>query len=114
MQPTSRRQERPSIGCIEGAKSVLSRKSRRFSFFSQATRLRTSQRPISAATAVTAPEVNNHLRDTATMIQLFASVYLLDGTVGKRPIYLPLPVGWWCCLLLDTVCSYPSTDIVLP
>ena len=29
------------------------------------------------------------------MIQLFDSVYLLDGTVGKRPIYLPLLIGEW-------------------
>jgi hypothetical protein len=45
------------------------------------------------------------------MIQLFDSVYLLDGTVGKRPIYLPLLVGEWGCLLLDTGCSYHVNDL---
>jgi glyoxylase-like metal-dependent hydrolase (beta-lactamase superfamily II) len=48
------------------------------------------------------------------MIQLFDSVYLLDGTVGKRPIYLPLLVGEWGCLLLDTGCSYHVNDLILP
>jgi hypothetical protein len=46
------------------------------------------------------------------MIQLFDSVYLLDGTVGKRPIYLPLLVGEWGCLLLDTGCSYHVNDLI--
>jgi glyoxylase-like metal-dependent hydrolase (beta-lactamase superfamily II) len=48
------------------------------------------------------------------MIQLFDSAYLLDGTVGKRPIYLPLLVGEWGCLLLDTGCSYHVNDLILP
>jgi len=48
------------------------------------------------------------------MIQLFDSVYLLDGTVGKRPLYLPLLVGEWGCLLLDTGCSYHVNDLILP
>jgi glyoxylase-like metal-dependent hydrolase (beta-lactamase superfamily II) len=48
------------------------------------------------------------------MIQLFDSVYLLDGTVGKRPIYLPLLVGEWGSLLLDTGCSYHVNELILP
>jgi glyoxylase-like metal-dependent hydrolase (beta-lactamase superfamily II) len=48
------------------------------------------------------------------MLQLFDSVYLLDGTVGKRPIYLPLLVGEWGCVLLDTGCSYHVNDLILP
>jgi glyoxylase-like metal-dependent hydrolase (beta-lactamase superfamily II) len=48
------------------------------------------------------------------MIQLFDSVYLLDGTVGKRPIYLPLLAGEWGCLLLDTGCSNHVDDLILP
>ena len=48
------------------------------------------------------------------MIQLYDSVYLLDGTVGKRPIYLPLLIGEWGCLLLDTGCSYHVNDLILP
>jgi len=48
------------------------------------------------------------------MIQLFDWVYLLDGVVGKRPIYLPLLVGEWGCRLLDTGCSYHVTDLILP
>jgi glyoxylase-like metal-dependent hydrolase (beta-lactamase superfamily II) len=48
------------------------------------------------------------------MIQLFDSVYLLDGTVGKRPIYLPLLVGEWGSVLLDTGCSYHVSELILP
>lgn len=48
------------------------------------------------------------------MIQLFESVYLLNGIVGKRPIYLPLLAGKWGCLLLDTGCSYHVKDLILP
>jgi glyoxylase-like metal-dependent hydrolase (beta-lactamase superfamily II) len=58
--------------------------------------------------------VNNQLRNIATMIQLFDSVYLLDGTVGKRPIYLPLLVGEQGCLLLDTGCSYHVDALIIP
>ncbi len=48
------------------------------------------------------------------MIRLFDGVYLLDGTVGTRPIYLPLLVGPYGALLLDSGCSYHVDGLILP
>jgi glyoxylase-like metal-dependent hydrolase (beta-lactamase superfamily II) len=48
------------------------------------------------------------------MITLFPHVYLLDGAVGTRPIYLPLLIGEWGALLLDTGCSYHVDQLILP
>ena len=48
------------------------------------------------------------------MKQLFDGVYLLEGQVGLRPLYLPLLVGDYGALLLDTGCSEHVDSLIRP
>ncbi len=48
------------------------------------------------------------------MNELFESVYLLEGRVGIRPLYLPLLRGGFGTLLLDTGCAEHVDSLILP
>jgi glyoxylase-like metal-dependent hydrolase (beta-lactamase superfamily II) len=48
------------------------------------------------------------------MKQLFDGVYLLEGQVGVRPLYLPLFRGEYGALLLDTGCAEHVDSMILP
>ena len=48
------------------------------------------------------------------MKQLFDGVYLLQGQVGARPLYLPVFLGEYGALLLDTGCAGHVDQLVLP
>ncbi len=48
------------------------------------------------------------------MKQLFDGVYLLEGQVGVRPLYLPLFHGDYGALLLDTGCAEHVDSMILP
>ena len=48
------------------------------------------------------------------MKQLFDGVYLLEGQVGRRPLYLPLLRGDYGALLLDTGCAEHVDSLILP
>jgi glyoxylase-like metal-dependent hydrolase (beta-lactamase superfamily II) len=47
-------------------------------------------------------------------MKLFDNVYLLEGEVGGRPLWLPLLVGEWKVLLLDTGCASDVGNLILP
>jgi glyoxylase-like metal-dependent hydrolase (beta-lactamase superfamily II) len=46
--------------------------------------------------------------------QLFDGVYLLQGQVGTRPLYLPVFRGEYGVLLLDTGCAEHVDNLILP
>jgi glyoxylase-like metal-dependent hydrolase (beta-lactamase superfamily II) len=48
------------------------------------------------------------------MKQLFDGVYLLEGQVGLRPLYLPLLMGDYGALLLDTGCAEHVDNLIRP
>jgi glyoxylase-like metal-dependent hydrolase (beta-lactamase superfamily II) len=48
------------------------------------------------------------------MKQLFDDVYLLEGQVGVRPLYLPIFRGDYGILLLDTGCAEHVDGLILP
>ena len=48
------------------------------------------------------------------MRQLFDGVYLLEGQVGVRPLYLPFFRGDYGALLLDTGCAQHVDKLILP
>jgi glyoxylase-like metal-dependent hydrolase (beta-lactamase superfamily II) len=48
------------------------------------------------------------------MKQLFDGVYLLEGQVGVRPLYLPVFRGDYGLLLLDTGCAEHVDGLILP
>jgi glyoxylase-like metal-dependent hydrolase (beta-lactamase superfamily II) len=48
------------------------------------------------------------------MKQLFDGVYLLEGQVGVRPLYLPVFRGAYGVLLLDTGCAEHVDRLILP
>ena len=48
------------------------------------------------------------------MRKLFDSVYLLEGQVGVRPLYLPVLRGKEGALLLDTGCAEHVESLILP
>jgi glyoxylase-like metal-dependent hydrolase (beta-lactamase superfamily II) len=48
------------------------------------------------------------------MKQLFDGVYLLEGQVGVRPLYLPVFRGDYGVLLLDTGCAEHVDGLILP
>jgi glyoxylase-like metal-dependent hydrolase (beta-lactamase superfamily II) len=48
------------------------------------------------------------------MKQLFDGVYLLEGQVGARPLYLPVFRGDYGALLLDTGCAEHVDRLILP
>jgi glyoxylase-like metal-dependent hydrolase (beta-lactamase superfamily II) len=48
------------------------------------------------------------------MKQLFDGVYLLEGQVGVRPLYLPVFRGDYGILLLDTGCAEHVDRLILP
>jgi glyoxylase-like metal-dependent hydrolase (beta-lactamase superfamily II) len=48
------------------------------------------------------------------MKQLFDDVYLLQGQVGARPLYLPVLRGEYGALLLDTGCAEHVNKLILP
>ena len=48
------------------------------------------------------------------MRQLFDDVFLLEGQVGMRPIYLPVLRGKEAVLLLDTGCAEHVDNLILP
>ncbi len=48
------------------------------------------------------------------MKELFDGVYLLEGQVGVRPLYLPVFRGDYGVLLLDTGCSEHVDRLILP
>jgi glyoxylase-like metal-dependent hydrolase (beta-lactamase superfamily II) len=48
------------------------------------------------------------------MKQLFDGVYLLEGQVGVRPLYLPIFRGDYGVLLLDTGCAEHVDGLILP
>jgi glyoxylase-like metal-dependent hydrolase (beta-lactamase superfamily II) len=47
-------------------------------------------------------------------MKLFENVHLIEGEVGGRPLWLPLLIGEWKVLLLDTGCAGDVHKIVLP
>jgi glyoxylase-like metal-dependent hydrolase (beta-lactamase superfamily II) len=48
------------------------------------------------------------------MKKLFDDVYLLEGQVGTRPLYLPVLLGKQGALLLDTGCAEHVDSLILP
>jgi glyoxylase-like metal-dependent hydrolase (beta-lactamase superfamily II) len=50
----------------------------------------------------------------ATIKPLFGDVYLLQGQVGLRPLYLPVFRGAYGALLLDTGCAEHVDNLILP
>src|ERR1700761_5551588 len=113
MLRTRRRPESHSTASTHGEKSVRSRRSLRFLSSWPAMKRQTSPRLISVATVVMPFKANNLPADEI-MRQLFDDVFLLEGQVGKRPIYLPVLRGKEGVLLLDTGCAEHVDNLILP
>jgi len=47
-------------------------------------------------------------------MKLFENVYLLEGEVGGRPLYLPLLVGECKTVLVDSGCAWDPDKLILP
>ncbi len=60
------------------------------------------------------PSKASNLPADEIMRQLFDDVFLLEGQVGTRPIYLPVLRGKEGVLLLDTGCAEHVDNLILP